>query len=228
MRSLFVHLRLHFQLLLAPVYLWGWLIAGGELSVKVLLGFVAFHGFLYSGATAFNSSYDRDVGPVGGLEHPPRVTAALLPFSLAVQAIGWVIAAFVNWTFCLAYGLFVVLSVAYSHPRIRWKARTFTSVLVVGLRSGSAGLFRCLGGHPRRDRFGCQSRGPPRRPRGRAADRCLLSAHPAVSNRRRCRARRSHPGRSVGPETLLRLRQTVHGGRRYDHARGARAALRIR
>lgn len=141
MRSLFVHLRLHFQLLLAPVYLWGWLIAGGELSGKVLLGFVAFHGFLYSGATAFNSSYDRDVGPVGGLEHPPRVTAALLPFSLAVQAIGWVIAAFVNWTFFLAYGLFVVLSVAYSHPRIRWKARTFTSVLVVAFGQGALAYF---------------------------------------------------------------------------------------
>jgi 4-hydroxybenzoate polyprenyltransferase len=137
MRSLFVHLRLHFQLLLAPVYLWGWLVAGGELSIKVLLGFVAFHGFLYSGATAFNSYYDRDVGPVGGLERPPSVTNALLPFSLAVQAIGWLIAAFVNWPFWLAYGIFVLLSFAYSHPRTRWKAKTLTSLLVVGLGQGA-------------------------------------------------------------------------------------------
>ena len=92
MRTLFVHLRLHFQLLLAPVFLWGWLLAGGGLSRAVLLGFVAFHFFLYAGATAFNSYYDRDVGPVGGLERPPQVQPALLPFSLVVQGLGWALA----------------------------------------------------------------------------------------------------------------------------------------
>src|SRR5438270_8216764 len=131
MRTLFVHLRLHFQLLLAPVFLWGWLLAGGGLSRAVLLGFVAFHFFLYAGATAFNSYYDRDVGPVGGLAHPPPVLPALLPFSLAVQAVGLVLAVFVNAPFVAIYAAFALLSVAYSHPRIRLKARTFTSLGVV-------------------------------------------------------------------------------------------------
>src|SRR5229473_933388 len=137
MRTLFVHLRLHFQLLLAPVFLWGWLVAGGGVSLAVVLGFVAFHFFLYSGATAFNSYYDRDVGPVGGLERPPSVVPALLPFSLGVQAIGWVLAALVNLPFWLAYGVFMGLSFAYSHPRMRWKARTWTSLLVVGFGQGA-------------------------------------------------------------------------------------------
>src|SRR5882762_6778301 len=128
MRTLFVHLRLHFQLLLAPVFLWGWLLAGGGLSRSVVLGFIAFHLFLYSGATAFNSYYDRDVGPVGGLEHPPPVSAALLPFSLAVQAAGWLLATLVNLPFFLLYGAFVVLSAMYSHPRVRLKAHTLTSL----------------------------------------------------------------------------------------------------
>src|SRR5947209_19106818 len=123
MRTLFVHLRLHFQLLLAPVFLWGWLLAGGGLSQSVVLGFIAFHFFLYSGATAFNSYYDRDIGPVGGLERPPPVLPALLPVALLMQAIGWLLAAFVNLPFWLAYGAFVGLSTAYSHPRIRLKAR---------------------------------------------------------------------------------------------------------
>src|SRR3978361_922234 len=126
MRSLFVHLRLHFQLLLAPVFLWGWLVAGGGFSPAVLLGFISLHAFLYSGATAFNSYFDRDVVPVGGLEHPPPVASALLPFSIAVQAIGWLLAWFVNVPFWLAYGVFAVLSFAYSHPKIRWKAHTLT------------------------------------------------------------------------------------------------------
>jgi 1,4-dihydroxy-2-naphthoate octaprenyltransferase len=136
-KSLFVHLRLHFQLLLAPVFLWGWLVAGGGLRASVLLAFVSFHVFLYSGATAFNSYYDRDVGPVGGLEHPPQVVPALLPFSLAVQAIGWLLAFFVNLPFWLAYGAFVALSFAYSYPRVRLKAHTLTSLAVVGFGQGA-------------------------------------------------------------------------------------------
>jgi 4-hydroxybenzoate polyprenyltransferase len=136
-RTLLVHLRLHFQLLLAPVYLWGWLVAGGGIKPAVLVGFVAFHAFLYSGATAFNSYYDRDVGPVGGLERPPGVIPAFLPFSLGVQAVGWVLAALVNLPFWLAYGVFVGLSFAYSYPGVRWKAHTWTSLLVVGFGQGA-------------------------------------------------------------------------------------------
>src|SRR5437879_6524818 len=117
MWTLLVHLRLHFQLLLAPLFLWGWLLAGGGLSLSVVLGFIAFHFFLYSGATAFNSYYDRDVGPVGGLERPPSVSPGLLPFSLIVQLIGALLATLVNLPFWLAYMVFVGLSFAYSHPR---------------------------------------------------------------------------------------------------------------
>jgi 4-hydroxybenzoate polyprenyltransferase len=135
--NLLVHLRLHFQLLLAPVFLWGWLIAGGGLSRSVVIGFVAFHAFLYSGATAFNSYYDKDVGPVGGLEHPPAVSPALLPFSLVVQGIGWLLAASVNLPFFLIYGVFLALSFAYSHPRTRFKAHTLTSLAVVGFGQGA-------------------------------------------------------------------------------------------
>ncbi len=132
LRANLIHLRLHFQLLLAPVFLWGWLLAGGGLWLSVVLALIAFHAFLYSGATAFNSYYDRDVGPVGGLERPPPVAESLLRFSLAIQAIGLVMCLFVNATVAAIYVLFMALSVAYSHPAIRWKAHTLTSAIVVG------------------------------------------------------------------------------------------------
>jgi 4-hydroxybenzoate polyprenyltransferase len=134
--TLLVHLRLPFQLLLAPVYLWGWLLAGGGLSSSVLLGFLAFHVFLYGGATAFNSYYDRDTGPVGGLEHPPPAVPELLPFSLAIKAFGWLLAAAVSWTFFWIYGGFAALSFAYSHPRIRLKANPLMSVMTVAIGQG--------------------------------------------------------------------------------------------
>ena len=138
LKSLVIHLRLHFQLLLAPVFLWGWLLAGGGLSLSVVIAFVAFHAFLYSGATAFNSYYDRDVGPVGGLEHPPAVPASLLPFSLLVQAVGFVLATLVNALFVMIFSLFfALLTVAYSHPRIRLKSRTLASLVAIGLGQGA-------------------------------------------------------------------------------------------
>jgi 4-hydroxybenzoate polyprenyltransferase len=137
-RILIIHLRLHFQLLLAPVFLWGWLLAGGGLSRTVVIAFIAFHAFLYSGATAFNSYYDRDVGPVGGLEHPPVVPSSLLPFSLFVQAVGFVLAALVNAPFFMAYTLFfVLLTLAYSHPRVRLKAHTIASLIAIGVGQGA-------------------------------------------------------------------------------------------
>ena len=136
MRSAFVHLRLPFQLLLAPIFLWGWLLSGGGWSPRVGLAFVAFHVFLYGGATAFNSYYDRDVGPVGGLAAPPPVSGGLLPFSLAVKAIGWALAWLVNPIVFWLYGGFVLLSLVYSHPRVRLKARPVASLLVVAVGQG--------------------------------------------------------------------------------------------
>jgi 1,4-dihydroxy-2-naphthoate octaprenyltransferase len=131
-----VHLRLAFQLLLAPVFLWGWLVAGGGLSWSIALAFVALHVFLYGGATAFHSYYDRDVGPVGGLERPPPVEPALLPVALSMKVIGWLLAALVNPWFLALYSGFALLSLAYSHPRVRLKARTWGSLLSVGFGQG--------------------------------------------------------------------------------------------
>src|SRR5205814_1433372 len=83
-----------------------WLLAGGGMSLSILLAFLAFHLFLYGGATAFNSYYDRDEGPVGGLERPPPVVPQLLPFSLAMKTVGWLLAAAINWPFFWTYGSF--------------------------------------------------------------------------------------------------------------------------
>ena len=86
---LFVHLRLHYQLVfLSPLFAWGFALGGGALSARAAWGFLAFHVFLYGGITAYNSYYDRDEGPVGGLRRPPPVTEPLLGFSVGVQLIG--------------------------------------------------------------------------------------------------------------------------------------------
>jgi len=145
MRSLlplFVHLRLHYQLVfLSPLFAWGFALGGGGVSLRAGLAFVAFHVFLYGGITAYNSYYDRDEGPVGGLRKPPPVTPALLGFSVGVQLVGMAIAIFVSWHLALLYGIVMVLSVAYSHPRFRWKARPLLSLFVVGFGQGAIGFW---------------------------------------------------------------------------------------
>jgi 4-hydroxybenzoate polyprenyltransferase len=138
---LFVHLRLHYQLvLLSPLFIWGFLLGGKVPSIRAGLGFLAFHVFLYGGITAYNSYYDRDEGPVGGLRYPPPVSEALLGFSLAVQAAGLAMALFVGIEFTVIYLMVMALSVAYSHPRWRWKARPILSLVVVAFGQGAIGF----------------------------------------------------------------------------------------
>ena len=117
LKTLVVHLRLHFQLLLAPVFLWGWLIAGGGFSLALAIGFVALHVFLYSGATAFNSYYDRDVGPIAGIERPVALPSWSLAFSLAWQVAGAVLALLIGPALAALYAVYATVGMLYSHPR---------------------------------------------------------------------------------------------------------------
>jgi 4-hydroxybenzoate polyprenyltransferase len=138
---LFVHLRLHYQLaFLSPLFAWGFALGGGELTRRAGVGFLAFHVFLYGGITAYNSYYDRDEGPVGGLSKPPPVTGPLLGFSLGVQLVGLALCAWAGWELAALYAVVMALSVAYSHPRYRWKARPRLSLVVVGLGQGAIGF----------------------------------------------------------------------------------------
>ena len=134
------HMRMGFQLLLAPLFLWGFLLAGGGVGTAALLAFVSFHLFLYPGATAFNSAYDRDCGPVSGLSDPPPLPAGLLPFSLALQGAGAVLAAAAGAAFLLLYVLLALVFAAYSHPAIRLKARPLPSALAIFFGQGMLGF----------------------------------------------------------------------------------------
>jgi 1,4-dihydroxy-2-naphthoate octaprenyltransferase len=93
--------------------------------------------------TAYNSFYDRDEGPVGGLVKPPPVSQALLPFSLLVQLAGALLASLVNLTFLVIYLVIFVMGVAYSYPRIRWKARPLAGLVTVAIGQG---VLASLGG----------------------------------------------------------------------------------
>lgn len=135
------HLRIHFNLLLSPIYLWGVLLAGGTLlSLKFWLGYITLHFFLYGGGTAFNSYYDRDEGPIGGMATPPPVDRGLLWFSIIVQVIGFPLALWVGIPFTVMWLIMCVLMVLYSHPSVRLKSNPAAALLAVAVGQGSVGF----------------------------------------------------------------------------------------
>jgi 1,4-dihydroxy-2-naphthoate octaprenyltransferase len=129
-------LRLPFQFLLSPIFLWGYLLAGGVLNVTLLVAYLSFHLFLYAGGTALNSFYDRDEGPIGGLANPPPPPKYLLEFSLVWQLIGFVLALAVNFTLAAIYFIMFWMSVTYSHPGIRLKGHPFGALATIMLGQG--------------------------------------------------------------------------------------------
>jgi 4-hydroxybenzoate polyprenyltransferase len=140
LHDLWKHLRLPFQLTLAPIFLWGYALSGAPVRWDMLPSFIAFHLLLYPGITLYNSYYDRDEGPVGGLEHPPDWHPSLLPLGWALQAAGFVLACLQSPAFLSLYVSFMVLSILYSHPSTRWKATPALSALVVCGGQGGLGF----------------------------------------------------------------------------------------
>ena len=139
LKDLLLHLRLHWQVLLSPLFLWGFLLSGGRISLRVWVVFFIFHVLFYGGATALNSYYDQDEGPIGGLWNPPKATRDLLVFSVAVQMMGLVLVFFISRPL---FGLSLVMGAigtGYSHPAIRLKSRPWTSLLAVSIFQGMGG-----------------------------------------------------------------------------------------
>ena len=130
------HLRLQFQLILAPVFLLGYKLTGAALELHFVGLFLLVHIGLYGGMTAFNSYYDRDEGPIGGMKFPPPADKLERNGGLFLQLAAVGAMAFWGWSMALAGLVIFGLGVAYSHPRWRWKARPLGSLLAVALGQG--------------------------------------------------------------------------------------------
>ena len=77
---------------------------------------------LNAGTLALNSAFDRDEGDIGYLDAPPPPPRHLALVSVALMAIGQVIAVFLPTGFAIAYAICFAMSVAYSVPPLRLKA----------------------------------------------------------------------------------------------------------
>ena len=151
-----VHLRVHYQLLiLSGGYLLGGLF-NRQLEVQpFLLQLLNVHVLLNGGVTAYNSYWDDDDGPIGGVEHPPKMRPWMHHAALLLQLVGLGLAAGQGPVFMGLWALTMVLSVAYSRRGPRFKGHPWLSLLAVGVGTGTNTFWMgyLAGGGPTLDPF---------------------------------------------------------------------------
>ncbi len=135
-RETLILLRLPFSFFLAPAFFFG---IGAAVSPRALpsaLLFFILHFCLYTASNSFNSYYDRDTGPIGGIEHPPMPTRELLVWSLGLDALAILLGLILIPWLALAFFLYGLGSKLYSWDRTRWKRFAVSSWIFVGLAQG--------------------------------------------------------------------------------------------
>ena len=142
-----IHLRIIYQLVLLSG---GYLLAGlfvQEIDLKLFVTyFLWWHLGLYSGATAYNSYWDKDEGPIGGIHKPPPMKPWMWGASwlwmispLPVLFIEYNSGSLPVATFII-YGTSIFLFWAYSSPILRWKGHPYLSVFVIAISTGTNGF----------------------------------------------------------------------------------------
>lgn len=132
-----VHLRLHYQLfILSGAFLLGALLSEDFNLRWFVIQFLNVHVLLFGGATAYNSFWDKDRGPVGGLKNPPEMDQWMWFASLLIQMVGLLLALPMGTFFVGIYLFSMLLFWLYSSPWARWKGRPLKSLVAIGISTG--------------------------------------------------------------------------------------------
>ncbi len=136
-----LHLRWHYQLfILSGGYLLGGYLSSSLEWSSFLLQFLNVHLLLFGGATAYNSYWDKDKGPVGGLRNPPPMEKWMWGASIMLQLVGLWLAWPAGTAFTLLYGISMLLFWLYSTPHARWKGDPRKSLVAIGISTGANSL----------------------------------------------------------------------------------------
>lgn len=110
-------------------YAVGYLFSGRFHPGEFLLGLLIWTVGMNGGTLAINSAFDKDEGNIGLLKNPPPLPAGILPFSLALLLGGLALSLFLSWPFVGLYVFCLILSVFYSVPPFRFKAKPGWDIL---------------------------------------------------------------------------------------------------
>ncbi len=138
MRSIIQHLRFHFSFFLMPVFWFAYSQSQNPNLSKAIWAFIILHFMVYPASNAYNSYFDKDEGPIGGIEKPLPVSIQLYYVANLIDFLAIILAYFLcspAFSFCIL--VYIIISKAYSHPMIRLKKYPFFSWLVVGFFQGA-------------------------------------------------------------------------------------------
>ncbi len=139
------HLRLHFSLLLLPVFLF----AVSQVSINhygqtfpinpfnLLITFIVLHLLVYPASNAFNSYYDKDMGSVGGLKNPPPINRKILWLANALDLTALALSYIISIPFTLLVIVYISASRLYSYRPIRLKKYPILGFLVIFIFQGA-------------------------------------------------------------------------------------------
>lgn len=128
-RRVFIHVRWPVQSYVLLGFLFGSLVSKSPLTLDLVVGFISWF-LICAGLTVFNSYYDKDEEPVGGMAKPPKVTISLLYGSLAMQAVGLILAVVLGGIFLALAIVVIILYILYSHRYFRFKSNGFAAVAI--------------------------------------------------------------------------------------------------
>ncbi|MDR9419068.1 UbiA family prenyltransferase [Gracilimonas sp.] len=147
-----IHLRLHYQFfILSGGYLLAALFVEDVNWTQFWLQFLNVHVLLFGGATAYNSWWDKDEGPIGGLKSPPKMTRWMWPVSMGMQYVGLAWALSVDWNYAIIYAISMLFFWLYSTPLARWKGKPILGLIAIGVSTGTNSFllgFLAAGGYP--------------------------------------------------------------------------------
>ena len=142
-KSVLLHLRFPFSLMLLPVYLFALSTAQNINNSHALLVFIILHLFIYPASNGYNSYFDKDEGSIALIKTPPKVNRSLYLTSITLEWLGTLLALLVSWPFALCVVVYNLLSKAYSHPSTRLKKYPIISFLVVFIFQGGFIYLSC-------------------------------------------------------------------------------------
>lgn len=130
-------MRIPFSIYLMPIF-WFALSAQPAFDTwRAVAVFLILHLLVYPASNGYNSYFDRDEGSIGGLKHPPRVTATLYRLVVAFDLLALLAAAALSLPFAACILVYLLVSKAYSYDKIRLKKYPWLSTLVVVVFQGA-------------------------------------------------------------------------------------------
>ncbi len=133
-------LRLPFSVFLLPISLFSFYYIQPTIDYQLILVLIIWHLLVFPSSNAYNSFHDRDEGPIGALEAPPKPTKLLLQVSNLMDSLAILLSIFINLYFTAFVIVFIVVSRLYSNRQVRLKKYPVAAFLIVCLCQGS-GVF---------------------------------------------------------------------------------------